>query len=168
MDTTEEATVVDLGEKGTARPPVNMHFTWFGARIRVAPDAGDLGLIDFLERASQINARDRVTAMRATREFLRGQIHPDDWPTVIELAKANHQQFSDLLQLARDIVEAVSLFPTGRPSDSGPGRPSTQTNSTGDYASQAAAAIRACKDRPDLKRLLYQAYVARTAEARSG
>ena len=155
----------DLGELGTTRPPVDMTFQWFGETIRVSPTASDLGLIDFLEMASTIDTRDKVSAMVATRNYLHGQIDERDWPRVLELAVQHNQQFGDLLSLARSIVEAVAVFPTGRLSDSSDGQPSTNPRSRDAYSSAVATAMAASKGRPDVKMIIWEAHKARMARA---
>jgi len=154
-----------LGELGKKREPVDMVFDWFGEPIRVGPHAGDLTLIDFLERARQIDTSDHVTSMVVTKKFLHEQIDERDWPRLLELAVANNQQFSDLLQLSRDIVEAVTRFPTGPQSGSSDGRPTTKPKSTDTSSSAVAQAMRALKGRPDLKMAIWEAQKARAAEA---
>ena len=73
-------TVRDLGDLSRgARQPVDMAFQWFGATIRVAPSAGDLSLITFLETAAMLDVADEVGVMLATKDLIRAQIHEDDW-----------------------------------------------------------------------------------------
>jgi len=151
-----------LGEIGVARAPVDMSFSWFGEEIRVGPNAGDLDLIDFLEQAAAIDTGDSVKAMIATRNFLRGQIHEDDWDRFMTVAKANNQQFDDLLQVAKDIVSACARFPTGRLSDSSDGQPTTGPKLRDD-SSSVEVAMAMAKGRPDIKMVIWQAQQARAA-----
>jgi len=156
-----------LGELSRGpREPVEMDFPWFRATIRVAPDAGDLSLIDFLEKAEQLDVGDEVGVMLATKEFLKAQIDERDWPQFLALAKQNRQNFQDLLQVAKDITKAVASFPTGRPSDSSDGRPHTEAKSkVGSSSPAVAQAMADLQGRPDLKMFIWQAELARAAAA---
>jgi hypothetical protein len=156
----------DLGELGTARPPVDMTFQWFGETIRVSPDAGDLTLIEFLEQASRIDATDATAAMVVVKAFLHGQVDERDWDLLMRKAKENHQQYEDLLTLSKSIVFAVTAFPTGRPSDSSDGPQSTDPKSrAGSFSTPARQVIGDMKGRPDLKMVVWQAEQARAADA---
>lgn len=150
-----------LGELGKPREPVDMDFLWFGETIRVAPTAGDRELLDFLERAAQIDASDEVSSMVIVKQFLLSQVHGEDWARFMQVSKENNQQFVDFLQLAKDIVTAVSKFPTGRPSDSVDGPPTTNGKSPDAYSSAVRAAAAQLKGRPDLKMTLWLAEQAR-------
>jgi hypothetical protein len=153
-----------LGELGRKREPVDMDFGWFGERIRVGPKAGT-GLMAFLDDAESIAAGDTTVATIATRMFLRTQIHEDDWAKFLRIADENDQQLEDLLQLARDIVEAVSNHPIGRRSDSSAGPPSTNQKLRDGYSSAEGEAMARLKGRPDLKMVVWEAHKARHAEA---
>lgn len=152
-----------LGELGKRREPVDMAFGWFGETIRVGPNAGT-GLIGFLDEAEAIG-RGTVAAMSAMRTFLRSQIDERDWQRFVELADQNGQQLEDFLQLAKDIVEAVSNHPTGRRSDSSAGPPSTNQKSRDAYSSAVDQAMRDLRHRPDLKLIVWEAHKARQTEA---
>jgi len=154
----------DLGELGSPRDPVDITFSWFGESIRVAPNAGDLALIDFLEKARGIDNTDNVSSMIETRAFLRTQIDPRDWQTFTEAATANNQQFEDLLRVARSIVEACARFPTGRPADSSAGLPNTGPKLRDD-SSSVEYAMAQLDGRPDLKMAIWQAQQAKLADA---
>jgi hypothetical protein len=155
----------DLGELGTPGEPVDMDFGWHGERIRVNPEYSDLAFIEFLDQAARIDAGDDTASMRATLAFLRDQIHPEDWARFMELNRAQHQQFRDLFKLAGNIVAAVARFPTGRPSDSSGGRPSTEQRSRAGSSSAVAQAMADSKGRPDLKMIIWQAQEAKLADA---
>jgi len=161
----------DLGDLSRGqREPVDMTFRWFGVTIRVAPDAGDLSLIAFLEQAETIDVGDEVGIMLATKEFLRAQVDERDWTQFFTIARQQRQQFKDLLQVAKDITAAVARFPMTRPSDSSDGRPHTSTTSKVGSSSQVAVqAMADLKGRPDLKMFIWQAQQAKAAqEAEAG
>jgi hypothetical protein len=155
----------DLGELGKERAPVDLTFQWFGTTIRVSPDAGDLSLIDFMEQARGIEGGDTVRSMMAVKEFLSGQIDKQDWPLFLDIAKQHRQQFTDLMQVSKDIVTAVTLFPTGQLSESSNGQPSTGQRLRADSSSQGVRqAMTVLKGRPDLKMIVWQAQVAKAAD----
>jgi hypothetical protein len=157
--------VGSLGDFGVSRPPLDLSFGWFGATIRVNPRASDLSLTEFMAAAegieipdtddfdddnptpeqmrmmaNAINAMSSVT--KALQQFMRDQIHPDDWPEFNRLAKENGQQNADLLavskSLAAAIAEHVAGFPTGQSSDSPPSPGSARPRSS-DGSSSAGA-----------------------------
>jgi hypothetical protein len=159
-----------LGNLGTARPPVDLDFGWFGATIRVNPRASDLSLTEFMsvaegitmpdlddfdednptqaqlqQMASAMNAMASVT--KALQKFMREQIHPQDWDEFWRLARENGQQNSDLLAVSKalsaKVAEHATGFPTGPSSDSAPTRSSTSKKSTGGSSSVGTSASRA-------------------------
>lgn len=161
---------VHLGTFGTRRPAVDLTFTWFGSTIRVGPNAGDLELLDFLAKARELDEGDEVGGMELTVEFLKKQIDERDWTLFMERAKENNQLMKDLLQVSRDIVTAVTIFPTGRPSDSSSGQPPTDAKSMDDSSLPAATrvarrAMTILSGRPDLKMAVWQSQVAAYQEA---
>lgn len=107
-----------IGSLGTPRSVTDMTFDYFGETIRVHPHATDLALIDFMQSASTVDAANVHESMAAMVEFLRQQIHPEDWDRFYATAKANGQNVGDLMGVARGITEAVAGFPTGQPSAS--------------------------------------------------
>jgi hypothetical protein len=158
--------VHDLGELGTARDPIDLTFGWFGEQIRVNPDYSDLVFLEFMHVAAATDLGNRVASQQATMTFLRDQIHPDDWDRFMAAAKANRQQFDDMLKLAGSIVRAVTRFSSGRLSGSSTGQPSTDPNSTG-VSSSVAYAMEQLRGRPDLKMAVWHAEAARRAAAAS-
>jgi len=165
--TGQEVTTRDLGELSQGpREPVKMTFQWFGHTIRVADTAGDIPLIRFLSDAGRIDIGDEVGTALATHRFLEEQIHAEDWPKFLRIAQENRQINRDLLQVARNIVAAVAGFPTGRPSDSSDGPKHTSVNFNAGSLSVARQAMASVPNRPDLRRLIYQAQLARLQEER--
>lgn len=164
MATTTPRAVRSLGELGTENEPIDITFQWFGVTIRVAENAGDASLIDFLEVAARIPTKDRVSAMQATTAFLKEQIDPRDWPTFLRLCKEHRQGWRDMLRCARDICEAITNFRTTPPLDSSDGRASTPTKSGDDYSSAVERSMVRLKGRADLKMQVWNAYQAIMAE----
>lgn len=155
-----------LGELGRgAREPIRITFDWFGHPIRVAENAGDLPLIDFLATAKTIPIDDEVAVMLATQDFIQAQLHPDDWAIFLRIAGENRQNHKDLMQVAKDIVAAVARFPSGRLSDSSNGQPST-TASTRLVSTSVQRAIASVPGRGDLKMHIYLAQQAKRVEER--
>jgi len=141
---------------------VDLTFGWFGETFRVGPDAGDLSLLAFLDDAELIDANDEGDrGRRRTMEFLREQVHPDDWTRVMELARANHLHFLDLMALGKSIVAGVARFHSGRPSDSSDGLPSTPPKSRDAYSLAVEDALAQAAGRPDIKMVIFQAHQAR-------
>ncbi len=144
--------MTSLGDLGTPRGPVDPDtFGWFGSVVRVNPAMTDLDLADFLEVAGSLDIDDAaqaLAAMGALKGFLRSLIHPDDFAAFWATAKANGQQFADLMTIGRRIIEGVTDRPTMRPSGSTDGPSSTPTSSRSDAASIAASAH---PGRPDLQ-----------------
>lgn len=166
-----------LGNFGTARPPLDLDFGWFGATIRVNPRASDLGLTEFMATAEGIvlpdldideanptaeqlqqmtaamNAMAAVT--KALQKFMREQIHPDDWDEFWRLAKGNGQQNTDLMALSKalaaEIAQHATGFPTGPSSDSSPTPPTTSPKSSGGSSSAQDKAKKILAGRPDLR-----------------
>lgn len=162
---------VHIGALGAERGPVDLDFEWFGSTIRVGPDAGDLALLEFLAKARLLDEGDEVGGMELTIEFLRAQIHPDDWDEFYGLARKHRQQMIDMLKVAHTIVRLVTLFPTGRPSDSSSGQRPTDQNSTAASSSAAvspvdARAMTILKGRPDLKMAVWNNVMAKAEQAR--
>jgi len=116
-------TVLD-GQFGTERPEIRMAFPYFGEVIRVHPNASDVEWMSFIDSMRGVSAEDidGAEAMSATLDYIRGQIHPDDWGLFTKTATANRQNSMDLMAVAQHVLEAVAGFPTGQPSDSQPGQ----------------------------------------------
>ena len=135
-----------IGSLGVKRDAVDLEFDYFGATIRVHPDATDLGVADLMSAFGDLDIDDEDGArevMGGVAGFLRDNIHPDDRQKFWEIAKQNRQQLRDIIDVARAITEAVaeaaSGFPTGQPSDSPPTTPSASRRSKGGTSSQARA-----------------------------
>lgn len=168
--------MASLGNFGVAREPLDLDFQWFGATIRVNPDASDLDFMEFMHSAENVELPDDIqdltpaqqmailntmnSVTTAMNNFVRDQIHPDDWPEFWRLAKANRQRNSDLMQLSRDITAAVSRFPTGQQSASTTTPSSTRprsgagSSSVGRQQEVMRLALEHLPQRPDLRSAL--------------
>lgn len=151
-----------LGSLGTDKGVLDITFDWFGRTLRVNPGAGELELTEFLIKAQGIEVPDvgagldkSVPAMEAIHDFLRAQVHPDDWKVFWDLAKTHRQSTADLMEVAMKIVEAVGGFPTGPSSDSSPGPSNTEPKSKDGSGSPARSvstlALAQLSGRPDLQ-----------------
>ena len=161
-----------IGSLGTQKDPVDLNFEYFGLVVRVHPDVSDLELVEFMMAAADIDETDEVKGMVALSRYLHGLVHPEDWDGFWRAAKGNRQTLTDLMGTAQAIISAVSGFPTGQPSDSAPGRPSTRRKSKAASSSQprrprqdsdTGRALQLLEGRPDLKVIVADAYEAREA-----
>jgi len=170
--------VSSLGDLGKPRVSAGLTFGWFGATIRVSDAASDLVFLDFIASSSGVSFDpDNLTpgqvasASTAIMDYLRSQVHADDWAEFWRLAKDNGQTIEDLMTVARSITEAVSRFPTGRPTASLSGPPSTPERSEdvsyspvsplGIIDPKVDRAFSLLKGRPDLKSVVWDAQAAR-------
>lgn len=156
-----------LGDFGEEREPLDLEFGWCGERFRVHPDATDLGFMEFMTSAEEIQLPADVdmdslaadpskaiavmnslnTATQSMHRFIRGQIHPDDWERFMSTAKAKRQQTSDLMRLSHNLTAAIARFPTGQSSDSAPSPSSVSKKSSGGSSSAGKARNRALSSR---------------------
>jgi len=149
-------------------------FPFFGKEIRVHPLAGELSYLKFMEAASKIDEDNESEGLPLVMGFLRQQIHPDDFDEFYDIATRKRQKMQDLMNVSNKVLEAMTDFPTGQPSDSQPTPQKTGPRSkaassragtsrarrTG--AAKSAAALTLLKGRPDL-----QQAVALAQEAQS-
>jgi hypothetical protein len=155
--------MASLGKFGTSHDPIDLDFDYFGETIRVNPDASRLALVEWLDDASGVDAADVVLESRYTMRLMREAVHPDDFDRFWSTAKAQRQEPDEILSIGRAVMEAVSGFPTGRPSASSDGPTRTPPRSTAGSSSQAAAsapaagkstadqALAMLRQRPDLQ-----------------
>ena len=152
---------VHIGSFGTARPRVDAEFDYFGTTIRVHPDASDLAYTEFLAIAKDIevdddgqpiSTADNQKAASLLDDTLTGQIHPEDLPTFMKLAKANRQNTMDLMTLSQQIISAVSGFPTGPQSASSAGPDGEAQRSPVGSSSRADRRAQDKKARKEAKR----------------
>lgn len=115
------------GNFGTVRPALKIAFPYFGEKIRVHPFASDIGWTKFIETMRQHPAEDvdQGYVLDETMNYIRGQIHEDDWELFWETATKNHQNSMDLVILCQDIMAVIAGFPIGEPDGSNNGRPLT-------------------------------------------
>ncbi len=133
--------IVDLGDlSGTAAEPVEMTFTYFGVRVRVAPDLSETKLIELYARAAEVELPDDanrrqvgeriVKGAQEQKDYIRAHIHPDDFEAFWQAAIGHRQTFGDLMLVTLRLIGLVTdRDPTGPPSDSSDGRPVTRPSS---------------------------------------
>lgn len=179
--------VQNIGDFGVEHDEhAQLEFSYFGATIRVHPDAGELTYVEFMAKAASLEdtPENQVEGLVITMDFLHNQIHPSDWAVFYGLAKSRHQTLEDLMVVSKAIVEFVSAFPTGQPSDSQPTPSETVTKSKADSSRRVtqrgkvraieqgpslsaeetkAAAFKALAGRPDLMQAVERAYEAQLA-----
>ena len=137
-----------IGSFGDDNLDVDLTFGWFSESIRVHPLAGELTYMDFMARASEVDEEDQAEGVKLTMEFLRGQVHPDDWDLFWRIAREKRQTLEQLMRVSKSIVEAVSGFPTGQPSDSSVGQPPIQPKSKVGSSRQVSSRKRAIEAGP--------------------
>lgn len=186
-----------IGDLGVvhATPDEVVVFGYFGHKIRANVNASDLAFIEFLDAADDINPtpENEVKAVRLVMDYLRSQVHPDDWALFWRTAKENGQTSVDLMATSHAIGEAMSGFPTGRPSGSRAGRRATARKSGAASRSRATRtpaspsrvvdgtavetdrqtavvdrAMELLDGRPDLKAAVWQAQTARESVGSRG
>ena len=174
---------VHLGSLGQERDPIDADFMYLNkVRIRVHPDATDLELTSFMEKAARISMNEeemdeQVVASQASEtllavmSFMRQQIHPDDWDLFWDTAKKYRQTTRDLMEISQELVAAVAGFPTGPPSASSGGRSPTRKKSKGNSSSRGSRpreqrvfeqALEETKGRPDRQEVVVQMHEVRT------
>lgn len=126
----------DFGELGVPHARDADTFGWFGNQMRVGPGFSELRLIDFLDKAGEIDEEDEVAAMKALQSFLRSIVHPEDWPIFWAAALDNGQGIEDLMGVVRKLTEGLTNRPTRRRAGSSPGRRGTGANSKADSSSR--------------------------------
>ena len=169
-----------IGSFGTAHAALDMEFGWFGATIRVNPDASDLSVADLMIEFGDVDVdsvEGQQVAMKAMSEYMVGQIHPDDRQQFWALAKANRQGVRDVMEVAKAITAAIADFRSGQSSGSSatplpttlrsvPASSSVDTpEEVARRAALVAQAAAAMPDRPDLRVGLFRSEAARLAAA---
>ena len=160
--------MADLGSFGTPKAPLDPEqvdsFDWFGARVRVLPEFGELDLVDFFDSASRIEDTDTAQAMAALKGVFRECIDPEDFDTFWSTAKRERQGVEDLMEVVMAVVEAVTDRPTVRPSDSSAGPSRTSATSAGASSSRVIRRLER-EGRPSVALMVQQAQEASAASA---
>lgn len=133
--------VPEAPEYGTAVPapdpddpalwPRGAYFEYRGERFRVADQVGLMALMDFAEIADQGVDSNAMAGLVAMKQLLRELVDSRDWDRFHKWARAERiegDEFGEIVQLAMAVVDAR---PTGSPSASRGGRPSTGPSSNG-------------------------------------
>lgn len=146
----------DLGELGQpSEASEDVTFGFFGHQMRVNPTFGELELVDFMDAAGAVDVNNSAS-FRLLKDLLRSTVHPDDFDAFWKAAKQHRQGVEDLMKIAYQVIEAVTARPTGQPTDSSDGQPSTAANSTGDSSTRVIRRLEA-QGRPDLAVVAMQA-----------
>ena len=131
-----EKILIDGGEDlGVEYDEVEYAFTFFGKEYRTHPEAGELHYLKFMDDASKITEDNEAEGLPLVMNFLRKQIHPDDFDAFYTVAMEKRQKMNDLMNLSNKILAAQSGFPTKQPSDSRATRRSAARNSKGGSSS---------------------------------
>jgi hypothetical protein len=168
------AIIKSLGELGVVHDDVEVTFQYFGETIRVHPLAGELSYVEFMANAASIDEEDDRQGLPLMMDFLKEQIHPDDFDQFFKLAKLHRQSLQELMGVSRAILENATGFPTGQPSDSPAGRRATPKKSRAGSSSRgtsrarggrpaAERAMEMLEGRPDLQMVVVRAQEAALA-----
>lgn len=171
-----------IGTFGRTYAKVELDFDYFEATIRVNPSCSKAALVEFMAEAGGIDQENEVMAAQLIMRTMREVVHPDDFDRFWTIAKRERQDpQTDILPVAQAVLEAVTGFPTGQPSASGPGPATTRPKFEVDLPSQDTPAVyRPAPGQPDLDQLTtaglrltqgrpdLQVAVLRASEARNG
>lgn len=164
-----------LGDFGESHADLEYTFGWFGKEMRMHPEAGQLDYMEFIGKAIDVDEEDVKVGYELTMQFLKKQVHPDDWADFWELAKKHRQTTEDLMVTSQKLLAAASGFPTEQPSTSSPSpRQPTKKSKARSSSTRAApsrvatskkdnviqAAFNQLEGRPDLKRAVVLAQQA--------
>jgi len=151
--------MANLGKFGEAREELTDTFEYFETEIRVNPNLSEVDILDFMETAFTVDQED-PKAILVVKEFLKSLVHPDDFNTFWETARAKRQRIEDIQNVAKSIVEAVTSRPTQQPSGSVRGRRSTKAKSKAVSSSRVLTRL---GGRPDLQLAVVKAQEGRRA-----
>ncbi len=149
-----------IGSFGKRYDRIDLDFEYFGTTIRVNPSCSQAALLEFMADAGNVDQADEVRSAQLIMRTMREVVHPDDFDLFWKLAKAERQDpVQDILPIAQAVIEAVTGFPTGQPSASGPGPATTTPSYVVDLPSQdvptldpvTLKGIRLTEGRPDLQ-----------------
>lgn len=122
--------MTSIGTFGKKYATVDLDFEFFEMTVRVNPSCSQAALVEFLAQAGDIDEADEIRGARVIMSMMREVVHPDDFARFWEIAKRERQDpAGDLIPLAHSVIEAVSDFPTGRPSGSPDGDSATPPRS---------------------------------------
>jgi hypothetical protein len=152
--------MASLGSFGVIHPEITQTepdtFDWFGSTVRVTVDVNEVELIDLLDAARAVDSAD-LSALTLIKDGLRTIIYPDDFNQFWELARKNRQRIEELATVLANLIESATDRPTQQPSDSSPGRLTTEANSGDGSPSPVSAGrpdLQLIRDTTDLDRSL--------------
>lgn len=141
-----DPSALDLGDLGEEKPLHRETFGWFGTRIRVHPSASEAVLVDFVDKAEDINLPDNpedlkddpesrrkmFAAFGEVKNFVRRMIHPEDFETFWTTGVEHGYGLMDFMGVSYKLLELVSGHPSPAPVDSSTTRRATQPKSAAD------------------------------------
>lgn len=158
-----------LGDFGESHEDIEYTFGWFGNQMRMHPESGQLDYMEFIGQAIEVDEENVADSYRLTMEFLKKQVHPDDWDVFWALAKKHRQSTEELMMTSQKLLAAASGFPTEQPSTSSESPPprtkrsrarSSSTRAVSKQDNVIKAAFDKLEGRPDLKHAVHLAQTA--------
>jgi hypothetical protein len=106
--------------------------TFHGQEFKVAQSIGLMPLMMFASAAkSGLNTSD-MDGLAAMHALLEDSLDPEDWPRFQRACIDAKIQADELLEVIKELIEAVAARPTQQPSDSSDGQQGTTPSSRGD------------------------------------
>jgi hypothetical protein len=132
-------------------------FDFFGESFRFNPaEDYQWELMEFAEAATGGADSELLSGIAAVMRLLKSAIHADDWQRFRTSAKANKARVREHLMPVVWAAFAQPIDrPTGLPSGSSDGQPTTPENSAGDSSSRVIARLEE-QGRPDLALVVAQ------------
>jgi hypothetical protein len=132
-------------------------FDFFGESFRFNPaDEYQWELMEFAEAATGGADSELLSGIAAVMRLLKSAIHADDWQRFRTSAKTNKARVREhLMPVVWAAFSQPIDRPTGLPSDSSDGQPTTPENSADDSSSRVIARLEE-QGRPDLALVVAQ------------
>lgn len=133
-----------------------------GEQFRVADKVGLMPLMRFAHVARQgVDAND-MDGLDAIYTLLQQCIADDEWQRFEDAATRVRADGDDLIAVVTAAIEIISARPTGQPSDSSVGLPTTSVNSEGGSSSPVIDRLME-RSRPDLALIVSRAQDSRVS-----
>lgn len=132
---------------------------FMGDSFNVQDEISAIAMGDFAVAAASTEGEDKnsLPAMAAMMGLLEDCVMPEEWQRFRKVAKAKRAGFDDLMKFVGEIMVASAERPTGQPSDSTDGLPTTELKSV---SSSADKVTQAFPGRPDKQLAVLRAQAA--------